>query len=445
MKLPKYSKKFFKRFTPYLDVLFNLFTAFESNKFHPAKVVLVCHDNDRSFLFNGEKYSPLIDSINDRLKQEGVEVLAISLPYSNPLNRNYGYVVNVNGPIARATVLQKFLKYFGKKFHSYFCLKSYLWGIILDRVGPRVIIGINPPIELCMAAKSRGIWVADMQHGILSDEGYYGLMFRKNFAQEGWPSCILCWDLSSKKWIEENIGTKTSARLIGNPWFIRFINPLIYDELVSGFLEKKKQSRQSLKKILITLQWGPETFPQYHDTCMPIELFDFIKKCDIGIDWWIRLHPAMIQGNNCSAAFTKFQNEFGACTNVFWEDSTNLPLPVVLTKIDLHITVASAATIEAAWFGIKTALLGNAGINDEDLRKWFSREINYGIAEIVPLEKNTLRQWIEHQVGPHPDELRPFMSSQPLDDFLRDIKQYCFSTTLQKDDLNGLGQSSEGF
>jgi len=445
MKLPKYSKKFFKRFTPYLDVLFNLFTAFELNKLHPAKVILVCHDADRSFLFNGEKYSPLIDSINERLKQEGVEVLAISLPYANPLNRNYGYVVNVNGLIARATVLQKFFKFFGKKLHSHFCFKSYSWGIVLDRVRPRVIIGINPPIELCIAAKSRGLWVADVQHGIISDEGYYGLVFRENTIQEGWPSCILCWDLSSKKWIEENVGTKTSARLIGNPWFIRFINSSINDELVSGFLEKKKQSRQSLKKILITLQWGPETFPKYHNTCMPMELFDFIKEYDIGIDWWIRLHPAMIQGNNYSAAFTKLQNEFGACTNVFWEESTNLPLPVVLTKIDLHITVASATAIEAAWFGIKTALLGNAGIIDEDLRKWFSREINCGIAEIVPLEKNTLRQWIENQVGTHSDELRPFMSSQPLDDFLSNIKHYCSSTTLQTDDLTGLGQSSEGF
>ena len=69
-----------------------------------TSVMLVCHDANRGFVFNGQKYSQLIDSIKDRFASVGIDSLTISKPFSNNSFSNYGQVVNVNGLIFRAGV-----------------------------------------------------------------------------------------------------------------------------------------------------------------------------------------------------------------------------------------------------------------------------------------------------------------------------------------------------
>lgn len=407
----------------YFDVVKNLLVADDLYNLQPASVLLVCHDADRGFILEGKKYAQLLDSINDRLSSVGIAALTISLPFSIESTVAYGRVFNVNNLLARALLVDKVCRLIGKKGLSRDNRRVRAWSLVLDRVMPTVIIGIQPPIELCMAAKSNGILVADLQHGIISNEGYYGLAYRASYGQEGWPSCVLCWNRTSATLIESEVGRLTTARVIGNPWFLRFINTSKADRLVSQWQEKMTSVGHNNRKIiLITLQWGFDHFHSNHKIGIPIGLLSFIKGHGLAFDWWIRVHPVMLQGSLRAETFLKLKNEFVFHKNVYWEHCTDFPLPVVLANTDLHITLSSATTIEAGWFGIKTALLSS---DYEALNKWFSDEITNGIAEIVPAESECISRWIDRESSLSRVHRGACMDSQPLNSFIKDIETVC--------------------
>lgn len=415
------------RVSSYFNIVKHLLTVDHMDKLGSASVMLVSHDADRGLLFNGTKYSQLIDSINDRLISIGIEALTIIKPFSTTSVQNYGRVVNINGMMARAIVADKIYKLIGKKSKYNANYKIKAWSLIISRVKPRLIIGIQPSAELCIVAKSEGIWIADMQHGVISSEGYYGLAYRENYNQDGWPSCVLCWNTASKLWIESEVGSYTAARVVGNPWFLRFFNPLEDDCLVSALREKVEPLGASRVRILITLQWGMNRFQNYNQIGMPIALLDFIKQRGNDIDWWIRVHPLLFQDSRKVKTFSFLEHEFLGYENVYWENSTNLPLPLILSETDLHVTSSSAVTIEAGWFGIQTALLG---AEPELLKEWFCEEINNGIAEIISPEGESIAKWIEKNIVLSKEHGKFCMDNQLLDDFIQDIQSVVCSATL---------------
>ena len=82
---------------------------------------------------------------------------------------------------------------------------------------------------------------------------------------------------------------------------------------------------------------------------------------------------------------------FRNCKNVFWDDISNFPLPLILKLTDIHLTSFSAVTIEASFFGIKTGLLyGKVDL----LHEYFSNEIGNGHAEIINNNYESILKWI---------------------------------------------------
>ena len=130
----------------------------------------------------------------------------------------------------------------------------------------------------------------------------------------------------------------------------------------------------------------------------------------------------MLQNGGRDKVFKILKLEFGEYKNVFWENCTFLPLPLVLAQSDIHITVSSATTIEAGWFGVKTALLGN---ESEILKNWFSDEIANGLAEIVRAEGKCLIQWINTQTKIPKMQGQQDVSKVYFNDFINYIKQLC--------------------
>jgi len=83
---------------------------------------------------------------------------------------------------------------------------------------------------------------------------------------------------------------------------------------------------------------------------------------------------------------------FYAHDNVSWQFATESPLPLVLRYVDLHITLQSAVTIEASWFGISTALLHTR----VDLSyKYFKELVDKGTANIIKADQTEIGNWIE--------------------------------------------------
>lgn len=395
-----------------------------------SPVMLVCQDADRGFVREGNRYAQLLDSINDRLMALGIDTISISSPFSKKSNKNYRNPINVNGLMARALLWRKFQSLFFKR-HSDEDPVVRAWESLLSHINPKLIIAIQPRAELCIAARVKDIWVADLQHGVISDEGYYGLSYRKSLNQSGWPSCVLCWDYASLHWVENNIRSHTRALVIGNPWFIRFISRSSSDQLVSSMPMLLNSGAQRRLNILITPQWGVY-FEQHHPTGLPSGLLSYIKQSGQEFNWWIRIHPVILNDIGRDKIFSTLKNEFVDYSNVHWESPTDLPLPQILSQVDLHLTLSSAVTIEASWFGIPTALLGDDVPN---LMKWFNSEIKNGYADIIQAESKYIAEWIhQHAKSASKDSRVANMNTDSLDNFINAVN-VCVNSQKRIEDI----------
>lgn len=371
----------------------------------------MCGDDDRGYTFEGRRYSQFADSFYERLTKAGVSVITIASPDSVLRgDAVFGKVFIVNGLLARALLKRRLLRFFGRKVEWAQSPTVDAWKGVLKRVKPRAIIGIQPPAELCIAARAEGIWIADLQHGILSDEGYYGSGYRARLGQEGWPDCVLCWDDASAAWASSRLPASVELRVIGNPWLLRFAAQRSADELVKqanrGFV-----LRAGRRSVLISLQWGFEGNPEYDETGIPKQLLDVILDKDEAYDWLLRIHPMLLKPEIRERTFARLAVIFRGRPNVNWDSASTVALPVLLRQVHCHVTSHSAVTIEAAVLGVPTAVLDR---RHDLMHEWFGEQLSSGIAELIPPEKGAIREWLA-RVTRTPDRSSPSRALNLID------------------------------
>lgn len=362
-----------------------------------AQVMLVCHDASRGYVYKGKRYAQLLDSINDKFIEYGINTVTVASPFSRLHGKEaYGNVFLVNSLFVRANFKEVLLRIILPKRFDQRRASIETWRLILEKINPKIIIGIQPSPALCMAAKSLGIWVADLQHGVISDKGYYGLQDRAHLHQQGWPSCILCWNQSSADRVKVNADNLVSTLVVGNPWFIRFLYPNPKDELVNkNYLDDAKRTGV-MPVILITLQWGYEDHEAYSDVGIPEGLLDFMKSKEAEkYIWWIRVHPLLFAGKGRQRLYEALSKRFRGLKHIEWQVPTEMSLPEVLSRADLHVTSSSAVTIEASWFGIRTALIGG---RKKELEFWFKDEICSKYAAIISKDSDSISNWIKKNI-----------------------------------------------
>ncbi len=386
-----------------------------------APIMLVCRDVDRGFLFEGQSYSTLLDSLAEKLSFAGINSVTVLMPFSKGSVSNFGRIIHFNGAFARAKLLDKLIGIINTSNKECINARVKAWAFILDCIKPRVIIGIQPPVELCIAAKDRKIWIADLQHGALSNEGYYGMQHRVPSGQKGWPSSILCWSKDGENWIINKIGIFVSPIVIGNPWIARFVVQSNNDQLVKYYKNELVPKIANRLVILITLQWAFERSGTHHETGLPVGLMNFVKENGKPYDWWIRVHPVTLKSSIFNETISSLNAAFSESENVSWINCSRLPLPVVLSQVDLHFTYESAATIEASCFGVNTALLSK---NKELLSEWFFGELNSGSAEFVEDNENEIFEWINKKIRPGKNKIKQVVDVEPLNKFVDDLARY---------------------
>lgn len=389
----------------------------EFKKLQSSDIILIGNDHDRSLSFFDKKYSQILDSIDFFLCENGLESLHIASPISKSSGKKtHGNAISLNGKYIRAKILQK--------IYDLFFIKRKdpivnLWVDVINVVNPRFIIGIQPSPELCIAAKKKGVIIFDYQHGVLSNEGYYGHNYRNKFDNEGWPNCILTWNQGSSEWAKKNISNEVVPILLGNPWFLRFSEPNSKDSLVSYYLLNSYTSTNSYN-ILISLQWGYSNNNSFLG--IPLNLFNYMKSNGDNYNWFIRIHPIMLNDSNI---LHDFELTFRGYKNVEWINSSVTPLPLVLKNIHLHFTSHSALTIEASWYGIKTGLLLN---NVELLSEYFSEQINSGLADIISDKFLEIDNWISFNLNQNKIHNVDYVSStKPLENFIMNLKSNNFN------------------
>lgn len=387
-----------------------------------ADVLFVCHDADRGFEFNRKQYSQILDSLNEMVASERMSTITIVSPFSKIHgDAAFGNVWLVNGTIARAYLVRVISSLFRWRSDGDNDSVVAAWSRILRKIKPGVILGIQPPRELCIAAKGLGIWVADVQHGILADHGYYGLKNRKKYDDYGWPDALLAWDEESANWINAESDGVVEGIAIGNPWHLRFIYPRDEDLIVNQFKSPPLIDDVG-RPILVTLTWGVDYYGNYPEIGIPRALIDLMRSNQPQYNWWIRIHPVQLSSPNCEKTLNTLQDLFGRCSNVSWGECSKQPLPFILNCVALHITMMSSVTIEAEWYGVKTALLYDDTIF---LQTHLGAQIQRGAAEIVPPEREAIIDWIENNLRSSEvyQSAVASISSGPCNHFILDIKR----------------------
>jgi hypothetical protein len=344
--------------------------------------LFLCHDVHRHTLEKGKFYAPLIDPIVSELNEKNV-CLTLATPFSRRHGSNcFGDVQNHNFVVLIA-LLQRLLS--RKDINRNDIEQDPLvlaYKRLLNKIQPKVIIGIQPSIEFCVAAKQLGIITYDMQHGLISDVNYYSVKKRELLNQQGWPDYILCWDEQSAERVNRITNRNSKPCVIGNP---------SYHSKYGAYLDKEdykyKASTMFKFDVLVTAthNYGLLVEDQlYREIGIPNHVINLIKNTP-EVFWRIRLHPVMVMFHS-QHINTLLKKEFENCINIDWETYSHVSLGNALKGCLGHITVESASALDAAQNSVPTLLVGYPGVLDEKkARAYFGEYIQSGVMAFVDM------------------------------------------------------------
>lgn len=373
------------------------------SEIHKAELLLLRHDADCGYQYRGRIYSQIIDSVADLASYHGMTSSSIAVPFSkffgasahnNPLifNRVFLRIALVAAVLSRTVGPDRALGY--KRDAS-----IRAWKQILDRVQPKVVIGIQPNRYLCAACRDVRIPVYDYQHGVIApDHWWYGNLLKNDIPDDELPTGILCWDRTSATSLESWAPARgVRVHVLGNPWFKRFKKKMPHDHIVQEALGAGEVFDNHKPSILVSLQWGLDD-AYYADTefngVICEALCRTINNTHQIYNWMLRLHPVQLHSAEGRETIDYLDREFGRLDGVEWEKSSRLPLPVLLTKTQLHITDMSTVVTEAAWHGVPSAILNPFLEQGERLESLFKDERASGIANCVAQREAEIEKWI---------------------------------------------------
>lgn len=399
----------------------------------PCDVLLVRHDNNCGYTFRGKAYAHLIDSFGDLCTKRSLEVRTVAKPLSVLVGkRAYHSPVSYNQADIGIGLFRQAIRLIkGADFAAQWAKsrRVALWGDILNKAKPKIVVGIQPDEYLCHAGKKIGIPVYDLQHGVIADEHpWYGEKYRMSTPTEDLPDGFLCWDEQSvatiAKW-----ASKKDVRVIevGNPWFLRFIQEDPDDDLVHEAVAQWKTHNGAQPSILVSLQWGRL---QSEISSNGI-IVDALEKVILGTankyNWILRLHPVQLRGEEREIVLKYLTDTFGAEKAQKWLKSSQDPLPIVLRQVDLHITYNSTIVIEAAWMGVRSIILDQNIREGGNSESYFTHERSIGMVKDLPLDPNTIKQWIISTLAKGRAEPTFGDSNRALDAFIDEIVTRCRS------------------
>ena len=371
-------------------------------KLEHGDVLLVRSDLHCGYTYQGKAYAHLLDSMVDLFAEHGLVTRSVAAPYSKLTGIDaYNSPVSCNRYALYIALLKRIARLITNRAYSKDLANEHraqLWGRILEKVKPVCVIGIQPDVGLCRAGKIKGIPVYDLQHGVIADEhSTYGKEYRVDTPPRDLPDGFLCWDESSaavlRKW---SLQKGIDVRVVGNIWFSRFLFMKPNDLLVQEAINTGRIFNNSRPVILVSLAWGMGKFYNYagFNGVMVAALEKAILETEDTYNWLLRLHPIQIRGTEKEIAQGYLTRTFGHLGSVEWHICSELPLPVVLQQVDLHITDASTVVVEAGWMGVYSALLNSHVCPGGILENYFAHERNLGMAVVLPQDTNIIKQWI---------------------------------------------------
>lgn len=232
--------------------------------------------------------------------------------------------------------------------HRVAVINSYAayFSAIIRRTRPRQLATAwyygSEGLGLCLAARRAGIACTDIQHGVQGAQHFaYGPFHA--LPENGYnvlPSRFWCWTPDDAAQISAWGGDAHAAFHGGQPWA---------SYLAADAAQPVREARSAVasaieraggtRHILVSLQWNLDD---------PFELLRAIHKAPPGYRWWVRLHPA--QTGDRAELYARWEQE--GAGRVVVRAASELPLPLLLSRMDAHVTRTSSVIKEAAAYGV---------------------------------------------------------------------------------------------
>lgn len=244
-------------------------------------------------------------------------------------------------------------------------LHAQMWRHVLDRMKPKLVVGINLAPGLCRSARARGVPVVEAQHGLVGV--WFGQMLQRREA-ESRPTHMLTWDLCY-----ESVA-RDAGLLPITTGYPRLIDTARLDTQRVGQasdLRERPAPRVNAPSILVPLQY------RFQDSPDPFGIISssvYEAMCAIRAQMpesrlVIRLHPVYERLWGSGEAEHWLTKEFPGC--VISAPSHAYILDEI-ERCDALVTHHSSTVFEAALMGVPTVLLGTvdevdtAGAENDD-------------------------------------------------------------------------------
>lgn len=348
--------KLFSRNISFLGIIRAFTDRTKIKDLQKVDILYLCLDNSRPIKRNGVLFSPLIDTVNYRLEEYKSYTLA--LPFSIRSGKEtFGNVINLNSYILIG-LFKRLLRFQSLSLKQ--IDKDPIVGIyekILKKTSPKIIIGIQPSSEICIAAHRNNIEVHDLQHGIIDTKAklsYYSKAKRRFNEARCWPDYILCRNSFSYNKVLKELDFSKPI-LLGN------LSKYFYQKIYKEGKKKRDVFKDPTKKIILyTLQ--PIDVASFlnentiEGVIFPKVLLRLIKENKY--NYLIKFHPSQIQH---PVLYEKHKNAFlkifEGLDNVDFIECNKYPLDNSLSYSDLHITFNSACVFDAMDYNVISIVL----------------------------------------------------------------------------------------
>lgn len=364
-----------------------------------SDILLFCHDTNRGIKLANTPYSPLIDSLKDEFEKDGWSCTTIAYPWSKLIGaKAYGNPISMNRNFLYAKVTNSLLKQTP-------LIKAYdaevkLYEKIIKKSNAKLIISMNSSNALCEAARNLKVYQAELLHGIGYTPIPWGWDLKK---KKHLPQCILSLDQVSTNTFSVLKKHQIDVIQIAHPFLKRFNEDVIYKLPQEWKIHQINKTYD--KEILVSLQWGYSPGVDEKDvfkgTLNNGLYYDFleniIKNTQHSVYWRFRLHPVQYtQPKKYYRQLQTLSRLTSKYNNTEWVQSTELPLPSLLSTISGHLTMCSMVSYEAAYFGIPTLALEPLLRNDAVYSDMFEDLVSKGYLIKRDASEKAILDWIDN-------------------------------------------------